>query len=93
MKQNYKALNDIINVIKGFFVIKREVMIKAKGLKMKYFDDGDFTCHIKKGEIIAITGPNGAGKTTFAKYLVRLISPEENCLYVSGLDVGKAENE
>ncbi len=68
-------------------------MIRAKGLKMKYFDDGDFTCHIKKGEIIAITGPNGAGKTTFAKYLVRLISPEENCLYVSGLDVGKAENE
>ncbi len=42
---------------------------------------------IGKGSFTGIIGPNGAGKTTLLKLILRLLTPEENSVFIMGKDI------
>lgn len=42
------------------------------------------SCHVARGETIAIFGPNGAGKTTFLRLLSTLLKPSSGTLQLFG---------
>jgi viologen exporter family transport system ATP-binding protein len=44
----------------------------------------EFSCSIKKGEIVGLIGPNGAGKTTLIKMLTGIIAPSSGTVQVCG---------
>ena len=44
----------------------------------------DFSCEIKKGEIVGLLGPNGAGKTTIVKIIMGFTAPDSGKIYFNG---------
>lgn len=44
----------------------------------------DFSCHIKSGNIIAVTGANGTGKTTFLRLLMGYLEPQSGSIMIAG---------
>jgi peptide/nickel transport system ATP-binding protein len=44
---------------------------------------------IEKGEVLALVGESGSGKTTVGRALVRLVTPSEGTMTVSGINVMK----
>lgn len=65
--------------------------IEADKISYSYGQEGyvfrDFSCDIKKGEVVALVGPSGCGKTTMIKVLVGLLPPSEGTLRVNGRDL------
>ena len=53
----------------------------------------DFSCEIKKGEMVGLIGPNGAGKTTLIKMLTGIIPPSSGEIRVTGYKPSDLKNE
>jgi energy-coupling factor transport system ATP-binding protein len=49
----------------------------------------DISCHIYKGETIALLGPNGSGKTTLVKQALGLQRPTSGTVQLYGKDIRK----
>ncbi|HEY5004785.1 MAG TPA: ATP-binding cassette domain-containing protein, partial [Ktedonobacteraceae bacterium] len=49
----------------------------------------DISCHIYKGETIALLGPNGSGKTTLVKQALGLLRPTSGTVQLYGKDIRK----
>lgn len=49
----------------------------------------DLNLEIRDGEIFGFLGPNGAGKTTTIKLITGILNPEEGCIKINGIDIGK----
>lgn len=49
----------------------------------------DVSFDIPAGRFTSIIGPNGAGKSTLLKYLVRVLPPESNTVYVENMDISQ----
>lgn len=47
----------------------------------------DWSCDVKKGQIVAIVGPTGAGKTTMVKLLMRFYDVDGGKILVDGHDI------
>ena len=62
--------------------------IEFKHVKFGYEADttviNDWSCHIKKGQTVAIVGPTGAGKTTMVKLLMRFYDVNSGDIIVDG---------
>jgi len=67
-----------------------DVVLEVGGLS-KNFDGiqalADFSCAVRRGEILGLIGPNGAGKTTFFNVVTGFISPEKGKVVLRGGDV------
>jgi methyl coenzyme M reductase system subunit A2 len=67
-----------------------DLIIKAKGLKMKYFslDRGvvnavnDIDFEVREGEIFGLIGVSGAGKTTTSKIITGLLQPTTGDIHI-----------
>ena len=67
-----------------------DLIIKAKGLKMKYFslDRGivnavnDIEFDVREGEIFGLIGVSGAGKTTTSKIITGLLQPTTGDIHI-----------
>jgi energy-coupling factor transporter ATP-binding protein EcfA2 len=49
----------------------------------------NISCHIYKGETIALLGPNGSGKTTLVKQALGLLRPTSGTVQLYGKDIRK----
>ena len=47
----------------------------------------DFSCRLRRGEILGLIGPNGAGKTTLFNVVTGFIAPEDGRILLKGIDV------
>src|SRR3989344_3478301 len=45
----------------------------------------DFSCTVKRGEVVGIVGPSGAGKTSVADILLRLFTPDNGEVLLDGV--------
>ena len=65
-------------------------MIRATGLVKRYKNVealGGLDLAVPEGSVLALLGPNGAGKTTAVRILATLLTPDEGCATVAGIDV------
>ena len=72
----------------------REPILTFEHLSYRYSgttDDvlHDISCHIYKGETIALLGPNGSGKTTLVKQALGLLRPTSGTVQLYGKDIRK----
>jgi len=67
-----------------------DVVLEVSGLS-KDFDGvralANFSCELRRGEILGLIGPNGAGKTTLFNVVTGFIAPEEGRVLLRGSDV------
>jgi ABC-type branched-subunit amino acid transport system ATPase component len=67
-----------------------DAVLEVSGLS-KNFDGvralADFSCQVRRGEILGLIGPNGAGKTTLFNVVTGFITPEDGWVQLKGSDV------
>ena len=67
-------------------------VLAVRGLS-KNFDGvralADFSCELRRREILGLIGPNGAGKTTLFNVVTGLIAPQGGRVLFMGSDVTK----
>jgi len=49
--------------------------------------------NLPKGKLSALIGPNGSGKSTFVKYLVKVLDPLPNSLFVGNKDITEIKQD
>ena len=69
-------------------------MIQMEHVSFSYHEQGpsvqDLSCHIKKGEFVAILGANGAGKTTTVRLMDGLLKPVSGRVLIHGMDTASS---
>ncbi len=65
-------------------------LLEVQGLQKNF--DGvkaltDFSCHLRRGEMLGLIGPNGAGKTTFFNVVSGFIPPDGGRIKFKGNDI------
>jgi ABC-type branched-subunit amino acid transport system ATPase component len=67
-----------------------DAVLEVSGLS-KNFDGvralADFSCGLRRGEILGLIGPNGAGKTTLFNVVTGFIAPEKGRVLLKGSNV------
>ena len=74
--------------------LKIKGAIEIKNLSFKYPDSDvevlkNINLSIKEGERVGIIGKTGSGKTTLVDMLLRIYNPEENKIFIDGVDIMK----
>ena len=68
------------------FIFKRALELKNVSLSYgKKRVLRDFSCTVKRGEVVGIVGPSGAGKTSVADILLRLFTPDNGEVLLDGV--------
>jgi ABC-2 type transport system ATP-binding protein len=75
-------------------------MIRTEDLSKHFQSNGSqvravdgLSLQVNEGEVFGFLGPNGAGKTTTVRMLACLIAPSSGRAWVSGLEVGTADQK
>lgn len=68
-------------------ILFENVSKSYNGGRVKAVDQLDM--QIGKGKVFGFIGPNGAGKTTAIKLMTGILSPDEGCVELGGIDMAK----
>ena len=97
---NFKIIFDIDRYVyvpptnKRMLVLDRKRAHTIEFKKLNFFFDKhqifkDLSFIINPGEKVALIGENGTGKSTLLNLLLRLIEPEDNSIFIDGIDIKK----
>lgn len=73
--------NPVVRV-EGLYKSYNSPGLLSQGTRVQALDDVSFT--LNKGEVVALVGESGSGKSTIARQLIRLETPDEGDMVVSG---------
>ncbi|NPV05073.1 MAG: heme ABC transporter ATP-binding protein [Syntrophaceae bacterium] len=72
-------------------------VIRADHMGFRYGSNGwvlrDISLEVQQGDFIGIIGPNGSGKTTLLRLLDGLLIPQEGCVHLDGIPVGRMKRD
>jgi iron complex transport system ATP-binding protein len=66
------------------------VKLKVKNVNFNYASVPilkDVCIELDRSEMLGVVGPNGAGKSTLLRCIDRILSPQEGCILLDGLDI------
>jgi len=73
-----------------------EIVIKIQNLRTRFgrtLIHDHLNLNIYKGEILSIVGGSGTGKTVLLRQMLRLETPQQGTITISGIDINQANSE